>query len=76
MIKHSLPAIFPSVTSVMSLSQVITVPFQCNGIPITAEVIPVLKEGDHEKPNNHRPISLLPVLSKVCERISLDQLMP
>ena len=50
-----------------------------NTFPIewkTAEVIPVLKEGDHEKPNNYRPISLLPVLSKLCERIALNQLMP
>ena len=49
-----------------------------NTFPIewkTAEVIPVLKEGDHEKPNNYRPISLLPVLSKLCERIALNQLM-
>ena len=39
-------------------------------------MIPVLKEGDHEKRNNYRPISLLPVLSKLCERIALNQLMP
>lgn len=42
----------------------------------TAQVIPVFKEGDNEKPNNYRPISLLPALSKVCERIALNQLMP
>ena len=30
----------------------------------------------HEKPNDYRPISLLPVLSKLCERIALNQLMP
>ena len=72
-IKHSLPAILPSVTSIINESLV------RNTFPIewkTAEVIPVLKEGDHEKPNNYRPISLLPVLSKLCERIALNQLMP
>ena len=30
-------------------------------------------DGDHEIPNNNRPISLLPVLSKVTEKISLNQ---
>ena len=39
-----------------------------------AEVIPIHKDGDHEQPNNNRPISLLPVLSKICERIALNQL--
>ena len=72
-IKHSLPAILPSVTSIINES------LASNTFPIewkTAEVIPELKEGDHEKPNNYRPISLLPVLSKLCERIALNQLMP
>ena len=72
-IKHSLPAILPSMTSIINES------LASNTFPIewkTAEVIPVLKESDHEKPNIYRPISLLPVLSKLCERIGLNQLMP
>ena len=36
-------------------------------------IVPHLKDGDHEVPNNNRPISLLPVLSKVAERIALIQ---
>ena len=72
-IKHSLPAILQSATSIINES------LTSNTFPIewkTAEVIPVLEEGDREKPNNYRPISLLPVLSKLCERIALNQLMP
>ena len=38
------------------------------------EVIPLLKEGDHEIANNNPPISLLPTVSKICERVALDQL--
>ena len=37
------------------------------------EVVPHLKDWDHEVPNNNRPIALLPVLSKVTEKISLGQ---
>ena len=37
------------------------------------EVVPHPKEGDHEVANNNRPISLLPVLSKVAERIAMRQ---
>ena len=40
-----------------------------------AEVTPIPKEGDHEKPNNNGPVSLLPTLSKVCEKVALDQFM-
>ena len=34
---------------------------------------PCAKDGDHEIPNNNRPISLLPVLSKVAARIAMCQ---
>ena len=35
-----------------------------------AEVTPILKDGGQESPNNYRSISLLPVLSKICERVA------
>ena len=38
-----------------------------------AEVIPLLKEGDHEVASDNRPLSLLAVTSKVCEKIVLNQ---
>ena len=41
-----------------------------------AVVSPILKDGNHEQPNNNRPISLLPILSKVCERAALNQITP
>ena len=34
-----------------------------------AKVIPVFKKGDKENIENYRPISILPVFSKVLERI-------
>ena len=39
-----------------------------------AEVIPILKDGDHEEAANNRPLSLLAVASKVSEKIILNQL--
>ena len=36
-------------------------------------IVSQLKDGDHEVPNNNRPILLLPVLSKVAEKIALIQ---
>ena len=38
-------------------------------------VNPKLKKGDVDNPSNFRPLSILPVLSKVLERIVADQLM-
>ena len=61
----------PSITSIVNAT------FSFAQFPIawkTAEVTPILKDGDHEVPNNNRPISLLPVVSKICERAAHDQL--
>ncbi|CAB3997218.1 Hypothetical predicted protein [Paramuricea clavata] len=38
-----------------------------------AEVVPIVKDGDHEVASNNRPISLLAIASKVCEKIVLEQ---
>lgn len=39
-----------------------------------ALVIPIFKRGDKSSPGNYRPISLLPILSKVLERIVNNKL--
>ena len=68
--KDCLPHILPIITSIISLSL---------GLPINpralkkAEVVASLREGDHEVPDNKRPISLLAVLSKVAEKLVLRQ---
>ena len=38
-----------------------------------AQVIPIHKDGDHEVASNNRPISLLAALSKVCDKVVLNQ---
>ena len=40
-----------------------------------AEVTPIPKEVDNEIPNNNKPVSLLPTLSKVCQKVALNQFM-
>ena len=39
----------------------------------TAKVTPIPKQGNHELANNNRRISLLPALSKVCERVAYNK---
>ena len=69
-IKDCLPVILGPITEIINCS-IIT-----NTFPTTwktAEVIPILKDGDHKEAANNRPLPLLPVVSKVCERIVLEQ---
>ncbi len=40
-----------------------------------ALVIPLFKKGDQDSVNNYRPISLLPILSKLVEKIVSTQLL-
>ena len=37
------------------------------------DLVPILKDGDHEILNNNRPVSLLPALCQICERAALNQ---
>ena len=71
-IKDCLPTILPSITHIINSSL-------GNGtfpsVWKKAVVTPIPKEGDHEQANNNRPISLLQILSKVCERAALNQIM-
>lgn len=68
--KDCLPYILPTLTRLINSS------FACSEFPRAwkkSVFVPFLKDGDHEVPNNNRPISLLPVLSKVAEKIALTQ---
>ena len=70
-IKDALPCILPVITAMINRS------LQTSVFPSAwkiSEVIPLLKEGDHEVANNNRPLSLLPATSKICERVALNQL--
>ena len=40
-----------------------------------ATIVPLHKKGPRYDPNNYRPISVLPVVSKLCERVVCTQLM-
>ena len=37
-----------------------------------ANVVPVHKKGDHQCVKNHRPASLLPVFTKIFERLTYN----
>ena len=60
------------------LAEVINWSFASGTFPSTlklAKVIPLYKGGDSDDPSNFRPISLLPTLSKIIERIVKERMM-
>ena len=71
-IKDALPCFLPVLTDIVNrslLSSVFPAAWKIS------EVIPLPKDGDHEVPNNNRPVSFLPAASTICERVALNQLM-
>ena len=71
-LKDSMPCILSTVTQLMNNS------FTTDSFASVwkiAEVTPILKSTNNiEDPENSRPISLLPILSKVSERLAHTQL--
>ena len=64
MLKETALSITPSVTKLLNLS------IQSGCFPVLwkmSNVVPVPKSNDHSNPSNYRPISLLPILSKLLE---------
>ena len=71
-LKDSLPSTLTTITRIVNNS------FVTNTFARawkTAEVTPILKCGNPNDPNNYRPISLLPIVSKIAERLVHGQLM-
>ena len=70
-----LKLIEPAITKSLTLltNQVLTTGVFPDKIKI-AKVIPIYKKGEPSTFNNYRPISLLPAISKVLEKIIFDQL--
>ena len=71
-IKDANEIIVPYITFIVNISIVTSI---VPNIWKTAIVIPLHKKGDKEKPSNYRPISLLPILSKILEKIVTNQLI-
>ena len=65
MLKHTADSITPIITSLFNQSiSMGTVPDQWK----VSLVVPIHKQGDRANPSNYRPISLLPIISKVLEQ--------
>ena len=69
-LKYCLPVILGPLTEIINCS-ILTSTFPAKWKE--AEIIPIHKDGDHEEAANNRPLSLLAVASKVCEKIILNQ---
>ena len=72
-LKDILPATLPVIINLMNTSFASNCFAQV--LKSAAVVIPNLKSGDCNRPENTRPISLLPIMSKVCEKAAHTQFM-
>ena len=64
--------ILPSVTHVINLS---LASMEFPSAWKLAKVIPLLKKDDPLNPKNYRPVALLPVMSKILERVVFKQVV-
>ncbi len=64
-LKESLPVIIPYLTCILNTS-IVTGSFP--SLWKHAIVVPIYKTGDVNEPKNYRPISLLPIISKILEK--------
>ena len=71
LLKKCAPNLAPSLTAIFIAS------FTAGELPQAfkqADITPVYKSGDRETASNYRPISLLPIVSKLLEKIVSTQL--
>ena len=59
------------------ISQIVNMSLPSTFLPgsKTATLIPIFKKGKKEEPKNYRPVPLLPVMSKVIEKVVPNQVM-
>ncbi len=71
-LRDSLPEMIQFLTCIFNIS-VVTGTFP--SLWKHAIVVPIFRTGDANEPKNYRPISLLPIVSKVLERVIAKQLV-
>jgi hypothetical protein len=72
LIKSIIHVILVPLTHVFNLS------FQCGIVPLKlkiAKVIPIYKNGNKSLPINYRPISILPIFSKILEKLMYQRII-
>ena len=57
-----------------SLLKIFNVSIETNTFPDAWKIAPIYKEGEKSEKSNHRSISVLPVISRLFEKLIFDQL--
>ena len=71
LLKKCAPSLLLPITHIVNLS--LTEGFFPDSLKVS-RVCPIFKQGSREDPNNYRPISCLPVFSKIFEKVVYNQL--